>query len=359
MDSSGTTDETDTSHSNASDRGPSIKEETRDQIQVGETSFGRVAYHGGYRNESVLKFSEDPHEILALHEKGWDVSPGQTRWILRAPEVALCDLSNPLRNPTQDPHEILHLYEYIQKPAAQGLLGEAIPTDLAVHRLEGKSLETIEKVAGSDHRVTEVPRSLYERLKGEGDALPDSDHTPREWDLWETTVDNLSSSTHRKWEEVSHFYEQITNVAISKSALGGFWEQLPQADINVFVPKAGITYFLGYLEETGNDNAVLWEYHRGINPTKEVKFHNDSFEDKRVNIIDKAYTGGTVKEVGEQVRNEGGSPRLISVFPKSAEAVAISDHVVFCDSIEPADSIDTSARGWYRDLFERLTSSSA
>lgn len=335
-----------------------FEEETRNQVQVGETAFGSIAYHSGYKNESILKLSCDPDEILSLHEEGWDVSPGKTQWILRAPEAALCDFSNPLRNPTEDPADVMCLHDRIRDGSIDELLTEVIPSDLTVYRLEGESLETTEKIAGSDHRVVEIPSRLYDRVTEARCVATDRRREqPQRWDIWEKQVDDLSVPVQKKWEGLAYFYDQISNVAISSTAIGGFWNQLPEADINVFVPKAGIAYYLGYLEETGNTNAALWEYHRGINPTKEVKFFDQSFADKRVNIIDKAYSGGTVEAVGKRVRNEGGQPRLISVFPKSAQAVEISDHVVFWDRVLPADTIETSADGWYQNTFETVTRS--
>lgn len=344
----------DCSHDHDDRSEKSLDDETRDQFEVRQTTFGRVAYHRGYKSESVLKLTDCPAEIMSLHDAGWDVSPGKTRWVLRAPEVAVCDLSNPMRNPVRDPESVRQFYETVRELEAEELLQEVAPSGLETEPLGGSCLECIEKVSGSDERITTVPGRLYDRLAAEGRVPKREDVEFQGWDLWETPVTELSESTRRRWETIASFYERVTNVEIGDTALGGVWSQLPEADVTVFVPKGGIKYFLGYLEETGRDDAMLWEYHRGINPTKEVRFGDVDFDGKTVNVVDKSYTGGTIEELSERIREAGGTPRRVSVFPKSRTAIQRSDYVVFGDDVRRTDRIDPTEDGWGLRLFEEV-----
>lgn len=330
-----------------------LEEETPDQRVVDEASYGFVTYHSGYRNEGVLRVSDSPGEILEFQEKGWVVVPGQDMWILRAPEIALCDLSNPLRNPVQDPEEIYKLHQALEEAGPQNVI-DAVTEDLDARHLGGISTEAITKVGGADDRVKEVPMRAYDYLR-DSEFWPEGEYDMRsDIRLEETRSEELPSRLEGVYSYLQEFYESVSNTEITTRRLNGVWEDLPEADVNLFVPKAGIKYFFGYVESQTTTPAMLWEHHRGVNPTKEVKFFERDLDGKTVNVIDKSYSGGTVRELGEKVESEGGYPQNISVFPKSSEAVSSSDYVLFGDTVLESEDINYDDDEWYKEAFREV-----
>ncbi len=126
---------------------------------------------------------------------------------------------------------------------------------------------------------------------------------------------------------------------------------MPKNDIYIFVPKSGLKYALGFIEEMGSDEQImLWECHLSLDQTKELRIFNKDLRNKKVAIIDRSYSSNTLDYLKEKVEREGGHPLSVALFPKSKRAIQNSDYILFLDKFIPSKNIRFK-KNWQEDLF--------
>ena len=340
-----------------------LLEETYGTLEpLKEFKSGLLVYNKPHFKKNFVFITENINEIRKKLNQGWELRPGKYKFILRAPETVLCDLSEVYSNPTSNLKEIITLYQIINSLNISEFLNKIIAQhfkNLEIIPLEGLYSNLEIRIAGSDKRVYSLPKILYQILKR-------SNQWKMEFKKWKDILKNrelnIKIKEISKWNpKTQNFYRKLAKeysifekIDIPNVAIYGWWRKLPQNDIYIFVPKAGLKYAFGFIEEIGKFRQVmLWECHLSLDMTKELKIFNKKLKGKKVAIIDRSYSSNTLDYLGRKVIKEGGKPLKIALFPKSKRAIQHSDYILFLDKLIPSKNIQFK-KNWAVDLFIKI-----
>lgn len=330
-----------------------------DKLKTGFLTFNNPHY-----KEEIIYITSDFKEIADKLRNGWRLFPGKTRWVLKAPEISLCDLSDALSNPTNNPRGILAFYRVLNKSNLVDLLHKVKKAndinDLDIIPLKGGSTGTEIRISGSDLRIYQFPKLTYEFVKK-------SVLWKEEFLRCVKTVKNRrikiqSFLYNRKTPQICQTfflyikkqYHILEQVIKPTEIIAGVWKNIPPCDYYIFVPKAGLKYILGFLKENQKpDKLILWEYHTGIERGKEIVINGKNLQGKHVGIVDRFYSGGTSIYLKNQVKSLGGIPIGIALFPKSNKKITEMNFILFVDKFIKTNDIPHGNK-WSEELFIKV-----
>jgi hypothetical protein len=332
-----------------------------------ELKSGLLVYNKPHFKKNFIDITADINEIKRKLRQGWEIRPGKYKFILRAPEVILCDLSEAYTNPTLNLKEILTLSRVLNSLNISQLLNKIIsqhfPT-LEIVLLEGKHSNFEIRAAASDRRVYKLPKILYRMLKESNLWKKEIKRTRnilrnRKLKIKIKEINGCSPKTQNFYGKLQKEYSIFEKINLSNTAVYGFWGSVPKNDVYIFVPKAGIKYALGFIEEIGKSQQImLWECHLSLDITKELKIFNKKLKNKKVAIIDRSYSSNTLDYLGKKVAKEEGQLLKIALFPKSKRAIQRSDYILFLDKLIPSKNIQFK-ENWAEDLFVKIVNDEA
>lgn len=344
-----------------------IEEETDGRlVLVEETPLGLRVYNKDHRKENVVVVTDDIDVITKKRLKGWTPMPGKRKWLLRAPEVVVCDLSEVHVNPTNDVQELYAFYNALKhtdfKELRRRMLSRPEFHNMDVIKYAGSDGCPEYRVVASDKRVRGLPRAVLDmfrrastwprELEEAKSVIP----TNRPVGLREKRIAECNETTQHFHGEVSVKYSHIQSAVhsdVSDVVVYGYGHMIPKHDVYIFVPRAGLKYAFGFVEDTlDSDGVMLWECHIGQDLDKELKLFGKDLKGKRVAILDRSYSSGTLLYLRDEVRREGGIPYTIALFPKSKDAIRKCDGFLFVDRY--FDKKPKNMKGndtWYEDMF--------
>jgi hypothetical protein len=341
-----------------------LLEETYNTLKpLRKLKSGLLVYNKPHFKNNLIHITTNISEITNRIKKGWSIYPGKYKFILQAPETVLCDLSEIYSNPTANPKEILALFQTLKSVDIQKFLNKFASTphfkNLEVVLLEGIASNVEIRIVGSDRRVYDIPISLYRMLKKTNlwkaklGELNDIIKT-RELNIKSGEINRAKLKTQNFYNKLIKKYSIFGRVNISNRIVYGFWKDLPKNDIYIFIPKSGLKYTFGFIEEMGSDEQImLWECHLSLDQTKELKIFNKDLRNRKIAIIDRSYSSNTLDYLKEKVVREGGCPLSIALFPKSKRAIQNSDYILFLDKFIPSKNIHFS-KNWQEKLFIKI-----
>lgn len=122
------------------------------------------------------------------------------------------------------------------------------------------------------------------------------------------------------------------------------WSQIEKLAKNkLFLLSAGLPLALGYLAATGDHNIFFSEVHRQNDSS--LLSRDDAFQDVFPTptssngpwlIIDKAYTGGSLRQAANMIRKKFGydvEVKTVALFPKSFSAFMSADYAVYAGKL--------------------------
>lgn len=327
-----------------------------------EFKSGLLVYNKPHFKENFVDITDDLKEIKKRLKWGWELRPAKRKFILRAPEAVLCDLSEVCVNPTINLKEILTLFrilKFLDLPATINRIGAEYFPGLEVVPLRGKYSDLEIRIAGSDTRVLSFPKLLYKILRES--KLWKSEFAKvgkfireRKLGIKTKIIKKCTQQTQNFYKKLSEEYSIFGNINLPKVAVYGFWKDLPQADVYIFVPKAGLKYAFGFIEEIGTPQKVmLWECHLSLDMTKELRIFTKELKNKTVAIIDRSYSSNTLDYLGAKIATERGMVIKFALFPKSRRAIQHSDKIFFLDKWIDSKAIRFQGN-WGEDLFIRI-----
>ncbi len=335
---------------------------------------GVIAYNTSHQSHKLIRVTNDIREIIDLRTKGWKIRYENSYWVMEGPEAVLCDLNEQSMNEaTRDLVEIyaLHIFltESMKARSLDLLIQDALDhsdlRDIAIAHADNCTSFIEKRVFGTDHRVQKFPKIFLDYVK----KLPEWKRFQREsrnqiktrtLNVLSRSVSGSNGRARAMYHSVMDYYGRLYgsgSYEISKfsdQVVQGFWKQLPDNfEALVFILKASLKYYLGYLEEMGPIDARLIEYH--IDPgSKQLLVANATVKDKNTLIVDRSYSGSTLDQMKELLHKEGAKPYVLAVFPKSVAAVAKCDFFLFLDKIIERARLDTNKAGWERELFRNI-----
>ena len=347
-----------------------IEYESRHSLLVEEkVPFGFLVYNAVHEKRNVCVISDDINVISEKLWRGWKLYPGETKWVLQAPEITLSDLSEPYKNTIQNLKGIYTYHKVLERIDLEKEIEKVIKgTDkfdgLSAIIISGKYNSVEHRIVASDIRGKKIPYLLYEKVKNEykdefKEVLDDLDEDKlnaleRELNIYRLEAEKGSIRTQSIYTLMLGYYTRI-GASIDTREHGwiikGVWDQTPKADVYIFVPKSGIKFGLGFIEDRQTiDNVMFWEYHVGMDSMKEVIFMKQNLNGKDALIIDKSYSGKTLTYLKNQVTQLGGTPHAVAMFPKSKEGIKNIEYIITLDKLIRTQEVNLG-RDWHEELF--------
>jgi len=329
---------------------------------VEENNHGVIAYHYPHQRQELVFPTRDLGEAAEKVHMGWEIKPGKEGYLVRAPEEWLVDLADPFKA-QYGSRDNLTLYRTLRKLRANGELpnvleeAKSVIDGIDVYLLDGLALETEMRIAGSDSRITDVKRNVLRLVKDTPEWRENQERVAEE--LPRTRKLNVRKyPTFRLTPIATQFYRDIGDVhkVIAplyepNCVMNGFWDDIPEADVYMFVPKSGFKLALGFVDQRQRyDDIMFWEYHAGQTMSYEGQIFPKPLEGKRIAIIDISYSGTTLNQLHRKVSDEGGLPIRVALFPKSRRAVTSSEYLIFLDSLRRFQNIDL-CDDWAENLY--------
>ncbi len=327
-----------------------------------ENRHGVIAYHYPHRREELVYPTMDLGKVLEKHQMGWLVKPGRPGYLVRAPEDWLVDISDPFKA-QKGSRDNLVLYRTLKELRSNNGIYDLIEDarrlvgDIDVYLLDGPSLETEMRIAGSDSRIGQVKKELL-RLARETEEWEKNEEITRE-ELPETRKMGVkrypwfccSDTSKEFYERIEKVHRVISPLYKIEKVMNGFWNEIPDADVYMFVPKSGFKLALGFVDyRESYDDVMFWEYHAGQALAYEGQMFPRPLEGRNVAIIDISYSGTTLNELHKKVSDEGGRPSRVALFPKSRRAVLCSEYFIFLDKMRESDEEELED-DWAEELY--------
>lgn len=325
-----------------------------------------------HQREEVSFETRELENVLDAKSRGWSYKRTKEGFIVRAPEQWLVDLT--------DPYKVAACGDVISNLAyyifLKGLVKEQKfdsfmrlvaekngMQELVVQNLQGPSLETEIRVAGSDTRIADVRKlAFWEAIQRTG------------WSgIYEQAQTQLSNARPISFEKESLFennQELAQFYAYIKERLGmvdnaranvfnpdyipGLFKDVPPFDIYVFIPWGSLRYIPSFLNHENVSKVMFWEIHYDGCQEYTNRFLAKDIEGKQVLIIDNSYSGGTLTRMKGMVANEGGIPSRLALFPKSRLSVQNSEMALVLDTIVKSNAIDIQSSAWTTDLYKNV-----
>lgn len=324
---------------------------------------GAIAYDLAHERQEIVFPTRDVNEVHRRNKLGWKITLGYEGYLLRAPEACAMDLADPFLV-----HGNLHLnlalfrtFRHLRSSRQlDELLDEVVShhEGFCIYQLNGSALETQIRFAGSDIRIYDVVHEIVtlimstpswrENLEKSKCEIP----ILRELAVSKKPISTLSCCTR----DFSRRVHQIRNVIdlghVEEIAICGVWNEIPQADTYIFVPRRGLSLAAGFVEHRQTyDDVMLWEYHSGKPLEDRGWIFPKCLMGKTVAIIDVSYTGTTLSRISDKVVLLGGKPFRIALFPKSKKALENAEMIVFLDKF---CTENLSTLSLVSDQFEKL-----
>lgn len=325
-----------------------------------------------HQREEVSFQTRELENVLDAKSRGWSYKRSKEGFIVRAPEEWLVDLTDPYKVAAcGDVVNNLAYYFFLKGLVEKqqfanfmrfvtnknGLQG------LVIQNLQGPSLETEIRIAGSDARIADMRKlTFWEAIQR------------TEWsDIHKQAQTLLNNARQINFEKESLFgnnQELAQFYAYVKEELGmvdnahlnvfnpeyipGLFKNLPQFDVYVFIPWGSLRYIPSFLNQENVSKIMFWEVHYDGCQEYTNRFLAKDIEGKQVLIIDNSYSGGTLTRMKNMVASEGGIPSRLALFPKSKLSVQNSEMVLVLDTIIQSNAINIEGSGWTTDLYKMV-----
>jgi len=318
-----------------------------------KTYHGRIAY---YIQANTLQ------EALVLAKHGYRIYPSDDgKYICELPEQSIIDLSDvylPFSYTLEYP---IKVYSYIKKNiksilATSGnrfkeVYGEALEGQV---RIAGESSKALKNFVSKF--LSKLPCFLED--DGSGPRLP---VTPLLKGLpkkeWCFEVKKFLRTTQKMYEKFClPQYQCFFRVYNCNEAFAHFiWKEIRKmGKTYVFILQGGLSLALGFIQVTKDSSKVrLIERHKNedsyscFRSHKLLKAKFGEYEVKPSTlIIDKVYTGNTLREIKE----EEPRCRFIGLLPKSRKAFDFLDWIVFNSCLIPVHQVPDN-KDWFIELY--------
>lgn len=345
-----------------------------------KSDFPNFSFHNNINYDPIHQREEVSFSTLDLEivsEKrtdGWIFKETNDGFILRAPEEWLVDLSDPYKISYYSSPEInLSYFIFLKNLVNQSQLNDFIATTLEKEKyqgfqfqiLKGPALETEIRIAGSDKRLNIIKKKLFTAAQAHtawNEALQEAKallQNTRDFDLHYLTLEETESHILSFFKKVQQLYEPFNTFkrdSFNQNFITNLFDDLPDADIYVFVPWSCFRYILSYAVKNDLNKVMFWEIHADSKAGRMNRFMGQDLAGKRVLIIDNSYTGSTLNLLAKKIKDAGGIPERLALFPKSKVALENCEYYLFINKIFKADNDCIWPQDWYLSIYQKVLS---
>ena len=318
-----------------------------DRKNKSTTPITIISEHHGWRKLSGIQ-TNDYHTYRTAIKHGCFLQ--QTSFDLRHPEEMICDLSNIdsiYRNLSND--ELLTIWHYLNSSTLK-------IKKHGVTRIEGNDLSPEIAIAGPSKAILKnlkktLLRDAFLHIKPNSILPPQSLNRGISKNR---LLINSSTETINFYNDFCAFYSTFISHEHWDSCTvfntryiyedHNIWHQIKTISKNkLFLLSAGLPLALGYMAATGDPHVHFSEIHRQNDASILAKnrvfqgvFPPPTTPRDSWLIIDKSYTGGTLRKAANTIRIKYGYNvvvKTVALFPKSFSAFMSADYAVYAGKL--------------------------
>ena len=334
--------------------------------------FDGVNFDPNHQRQEVSFFTPDLEVFSNKCRKGWSYKKTPGGFLMRAPEDWLVDLTDPYKvSYCGDAACNLAYFNFLSQTIKDGGFGDLAEevikrkglTGLQYLLLTGPALESEIRVAGSDSRIKDFKRELYEEvsslpefgiLKDRASEFLGDCHA---LNAKRISIENAPIDVSSFFYLLKAYYGAVDNLkmdSFNPIYFPELFNGVPEHDVYVFIPWGCFRYISSFVNKENRDKIMFWELHYDEYQVHTNKCLAKDLEGKRVLIMDNSYTGNTLNRAKDLVEKEGGYPSRLALFPKSRLSVANSEHVLFIDKVLKSDTLNLDRSSWLADTYKRV-----
>ncbi len=324
---------------------------------------------GDHGRTQTMKRAQSMHETNKLNRLGWIKLDDS--WF-RGPDTWLVDLADYLKvQKYGDPITNLAYFQFIKELVESDYFNKYI-ADIIKHDeyyrefdcalATGNVLETEYRFLGTDKRLYPLKDKLFEVFENSSDGkyykekaqlfLGKTKNIPQiniEYQTLDKGVkklfDDIKNVYKNKGEDIEYYPQFIPNISAN----------LPTHDSIVLVPKGCFRYLNSLLNKHDCGNVNFLELHTGKKDSRYLQYFKESLNNKRVIVADTAYTGDTLDEVSKSIKNNGGIPIKVGLFPKNRKVIRKLDSFIFGDKVFKSQDAK-NGEDWYLQQYKEVFS---
>jgi|GEM_PF-4357612 len=331
--------------------------------------LARCIVMGDHGRTQTMKRAQSKSESFKLNQSGWIKL--DEMWY-RGPDTWLVDLADYLKIQTNcGPIVNLAYFKFIKELVDNDYFNKHI-TDLIKNDeyyrgfdcalSTGKVLETEFRIFGTDKRLYSLKKKLFENFINSSDG--DYYQKYAQNFLGKTRVLSQNTKEYEQLDKsVKKLFNEIKNIYINKGESIKYFPEyipnintnLPEHDMLILVPKGCFKYFTSLVDENNCDKINFLELHTGKKDSRYLQYFKEPLIDKQVLAIDTVYTGDTLNEVSKIIKNNGGYPIKLGLFPKNKNAIKKLDHFIFGDMVFKSQDVQ-DGNDWYLKQYKEVFS---
>lgn len=341
---------------------------------LSENFLDGIYFDISHQRYEVSFFTPDLEVFSDRNKKGWSYKKTSEGFLMRSPEEWLVDLT--------DPYKVLHYGDPICNLAYYNYLRNAIDTDhfdnlarsiikkkglndLQYLLLTGPVLESEIRISGSDNRIKDFKRGLYEEVSKTKEFKKYLEQSKiflkgcRTLNCEKKSIENAPIEVSSFFYLIKSYYESVDSNKVSSfntSYFPNLFKGVPEYDVYVFIPWGCFRYISSFVNKKNKNKIMFWEIHYDQYQTHSNKCLAKNLNKKRTLILDNSYTGNTLTRAQKLIKKEGGIPSRLALFPKSKLSVSNSEYVLFIDKIIDSSTLNLSNNNWIIDTYKKVLS---
>lgn len=324
-----------------------------------------------YSRSGIVYYTDDLEVLNELKILGWKYNECSKGYRVIPPSVSLCDITE-LRKVFQYQNIILNFayFLYLKKLSKENKLNDLIKfviskknifyKNFEFHISSGPIIETEIKIEGIDNRINQLKIDLLITFleSKEYDAFYN-------YALKKLNKNNIHMVEHFDIENLSNNVKNFYNhlIDLNKNINKKFKLSEKKYNLNIdifykikydvllFIPNGCYKFLNLFVNEDNYDKVMFWEFH--IDDTKPTthKIFNKDLKNKKVLIIDSVYSGKTLLKLKKLIKEKGGYPILLGLYPKSRSVINILDYAVILDKLYSRKDLDLKDVNMYEILY--------
>jgi len=330
-----------------------------DNLSYGDNGRGQVSF---YTNEIEI--------LNSKISRGWSFKKVKKGFWLRAPECWITDITEPKKAYYYgNPIVSFAYYCFIEKLILEGNLELFIQSTINKNSISysdfnfvisnGLVLEGEVRIIGSDERISNLKDLLFEEFyfggifnkfyKAAEDRMGPIEHI----EIKKRALSDCSDELKSFYNRIEQLYGRIDDGGryYNDTIVDAFPGKLPDSDYILFIPSGCFDYLSSFVNDKNYMNVILWEIHADRNNYNNFRCFYRDVKDKRVLIIDKSYSGKTLKFISSFIKEDGGIPSSVALYPKSKYSLKNTDYSILLNRFENSRDVNTSNSEWLKDYY--------
>lgn len=324
-----------------------------------------------YVKSGVVYYTDNLDELYFLKNKGWKYSACSKGFRVNPPACVICDISDcnkiyEYQNVTFNLAYYLFLKNLIKNSKLKNFIDFIISKNFIkyknfkYHILCSPIVETEIKIEGSDKRIFDLKIDLcigFIQSKNYSEIFNYALEKLNGYKILNKKTFNVNSFS----KNFQSFYNDLTDkTSLVKNGfkpLKNFYEidikllEHLHYDILLFMPSGCYKFLQLFVNENNYEKVMFWDFHLDKMKNTTYKLYDKIMFNKKVLIIDSIYSGKTLEIAKRYVKNLGGTPITLGIFPKSKYAIKPLDYVLIINKVYKVSDLPLNSDTFFENIY--------